>query len=170
MYSVVERRQQIGMLRALGLQKGQVRLAFLLESSFIALLGIGVALGGALSGGIIDAMSEDFAGVTYTVHYVAIALVVVLSYAASLLTTYLPEALRRSTPPRPCAMNNPRIASTRGYAIGVSPLPRRVASAGYRSATYREERAIVRAHLGRQVPAYEQGLQAFRFRVWFREG
>ena len=88
--SVVERRQQIGMLRALGLQKGQVRLAFLLESSFIALLGIGVALGGALSGGIIDAMSEDFAGVTYKVPYVAIALVVVLSYAASLLTTYLP--------------------------------------------------------------------------------
>jgi putative ABC transport system permease protein len=90
--SVVERRQQIGMLRALGLQKGQVQLAFLLESSFIALLGIGigVALGGALSGGIIDAMSEDFAGVTFKVPYVAIALVMVLSYTASLLTTYLP--------------------------------------------------------------------------------
>src|SRR5919202_1761094 len=85
--SVVERRQQVGMLRALGFQKGQVRLAFLLESSFIALLGIGVgvALGGALSGGIIDAMSEDFAGVTYKVPYVALALVVALSYAASLV-------------------------------------------------------------------------------------
>jgi ABC-type lipoprotein release transport system permease subunit len=35
-------------------------------------------------------MSEDFAGVTYKVPYVAIALVVVLSYATSLLTTYLP--------------------------------------------------------------------------------
>jgi ABC-type antimicrobial peptide transport system permease subunit len=78
------------MLRALGFQKGQVRLTFLLESSFIALLGIGVALGGALSGGIIDAMSEDFAGVTYKVPYVAIALVVALSFAASLLSTYLP--------------------------------------------------------------------------------
>jgi putative ABC transport system permease protein len=90
--SVVERRQQIGMLRAVGFQQGQVRLAFLLESSFIALLGIGigVALGGALSGGIIDAMSEDFAGVAYKVPYAAIALVVALSYAASLLTTYLP--------------------------------------------------------------------------------
>src|SRR5918995_6004740 len=31
--SVVERRQQIGMLRALGFQRGQVRLAFLIESS-----------------------------------------------------------------------------------------------------------------------------------------
>jgi putative ABC transport system permease protein len=38
--SVVERRQQIGMLRALGFQRGQVRLAFLIESSFVALLGI----------------------------------------------------------------------------------------------------------------------------------
>src|ERR671916_1833639 len=35
--SVVERRQQIGMLRALGFQRGQVRLALLIESSFIAL-------------------------------------------------------------------------------------------------------------------------------------
>ena len=90
--SVVERRQQIGMLRALGFQKGQVRLAFLLESSFIALLGIGlgVALGAALSGGLIDSLSEDIAGVTYRVPWVAIALVVALSYAASLLTTFLP--------------------------------------------------------------------------------
>ena len=69
---------------------GQVRLAFLLESSFIALLGIGVALGAALSGGMIGAMSEDLAGVTYEVPYAAIALVVALSYAASLLTNYLP--------------------------------------------------------------------------------
>jgi putative ABC transport system permease protein len=90
--SVVERRQQIGMLRALGFQKGQVRLAFLLESSFIALLGIGlgVALGAALSGGLIDSLSEDIAGVTYQVPWVALALVVALSYAASLLTTFLP--------------------------------------------------------------------------------
>jgi putative ABC transport system permease protein len=90
--SVVERRQQIGMLRALGFQKGQVRLAFLLESSFIALLGIGigVALGAALSGGLIDSLSEDIAGVTYRVPWVALVLVVALSYVASLLTTFLP--------------------------------------------------------------------------------
>jgi putative ABC transport system permease protein len=90
--SVVERRQQIGMLRALGFQKGQVRLAFLLESSFIALLGIGlgVALGAALSGGLVNSLSEDIAGVSYKVPWTALTLVVALSYAASLLTTYLP--------------------------------------------------------------------------------
>lgn len=50
--SVLERRQQIGMMRALGFQRGQVRLVFLIESSFIALLGIGagVALGLGFSG------------------------------------------------------------------------------------------------------------------------
>jgi putative ABC transport system permease protein len=90
--SVVERRQQIGMLRALGFQKGQVRLAFLLESSFIALLGIGlgVALGAALSGGIVDSLSQDIAGVAYKVPWTSLVVVVVASYAASLLTTFLP--------------------------------------------------------------------------------
>jgi putative ABC transport system permease protein len=90
--SVVERRQQIGMLRALGFQKGQVRLAFLLESSFIALLGIGlgVGLGAALSNEVISGLTEDLAGATYQVPWTAMALVVALTYVASLLTTYLP--------------------------------------------------------------------------------
>ena len=35
--SVVERRQQIGVLRAIGFQRRMVQLSFLLESSFIAL-------------------------------------------------------------------------------------------------------------------------------------
>ncbi|MGF1473355.1 MAG: ABC transporter permease [Rubrobacteraceae bacterium] len=90
--SVVERRQQIGMLRALGFQKGQVRLAFLLESSFIALLGIGlgVGLGAALSNEVISGLTEDLAGATYQVPWTAMVLVVALTYGASLLTTYLP--------------------------------------------------------------------------------
>jgi len=90
--SVVERRQQIGMLRALGFQRGQVRLAFLIESSFVALLGIGlgVALGAALSVGIVDSFAEQFAGVQYTVPWNTLGVVVGLAYAASLLTTFLP--------------------------------------------------------------------------------
>src|SRR5207245_10143837 len=45
--SVVERRNEIGILRALGFRKRMVMLAILLESSYIALLGIilGVSLG-----------------------------------------------------------------------------------------------------------------------------
>jgi putative ABC transport system permease protein len=90
--SVVERRQQIGMMRALGFQKGQVRLVFLIESSFIALLGlgVGVALGLGFSGTLIDNIREGFPGMAYRVPWSALVLVVVVGYAASVLTTYLP--------------------------------------------------------------------------------
>ncbi len=90
--SVVERRQQIGMMRALGFQRDQVRLAFLMESSFIALLGIatGIALGFGLSGNVIDLMAGGMAGVTYQVPWTMIGLTAIVAYAASLLTTFLP--------------------------------------------------------------------------------
>jgi putative ABC transport system permease protein len=90
--SVVERRQQIGMLRALGFQRGQVRLAFLIESSFVALLGIGlgVALGAALSVGIVDSFAEQISGIRYTVPWGTLGVIVGVAYLASLLTTFLP--------------------------------------------------------------------------------
>src|SRR5215212_675179 len=90
--SVVERRQQIGMMRALGFQRGQVRLVFLIESSFIALLGIGggVALGLGFSGTLIDNIRQNIPGLDYQVPWSALLLVVVVGYAASLLTTFLP--------------------------------------------------------------------------------
>jgi len=90
--SMVERRQQIGVLRALGFQKSMVQLSFLLESSFVALLGIaiGIALGAALSVQIINTMSENFEGITYQVPWLNILVVAIIAYGASLLTTYLP--------------------------------------------------------------------------------
>ena len=91
--SVVERRQQIGVLRAIGFQRGQVRLAFLLESSFIALTGItlGVVLGSALAYGFITSFSEEgLSSLPFRVPWATLAVVVGLSYAAALLTTYLP--------------------------------------------------------------------------------
>jgi putative ABC transport system permease protein len=92
--SVVERRQQIGMLRALGFQRGQVRLAFLIESSFVALLGIGlgVTLGAALSVGIVDSFAEQISGIRYTVPWSTLGVIVGLAYVASLLTTFLPAS------------------------------------------------------------------------------
>jgi len=90
--SVVERRQQIGILRAIGFQKGMVQLSFLLESSFIALLGIalGVGLGMALSYNLINSIADDIEGMTYAVPWVNIVIVVVIAYGASLITTFLP--------------------------------------------------------------------------------
>ena len=54
--AVVERRQQIGVLRAIGFRKGMVQLSFLLESSFIALtaIAVGTGLGLAVAFNVVD--------------------------------------------------------------------------------------------------------------------
>jgi putative ABC transport system permease protein len=90
--SVVERRQQIGVLRALGFQKEMVQLTFLLESSFVALLGIaiGVVLGSSLAYNLIHEMGKDVEGLAFTVPWPNVLLVIVIAYGASLLTTFLP--------------------------------------------------------------------------------
>lgn len=90
--SVVERRQQIGVLRALGFQKGAVQFGFLLESSFIALLGIGlgVLLGYALSFQLTGTMSEQIEGLTCQIPWLRIAAIAAIAYVASLATTVLP--------------------------------------------------------------------------------
>ncbi len=65
--SVVERRQEIGVMRALGFQREMVQASFMIESSFVALLGIllGTLLGSSLSLYVVDAIAEEFEGVTY---------------------------------------------------------------------------------------------------------
>ncbi len=90
--SVVERRGQIGVLRAIGFQRNMVQLSFMMESSFIALLGIalGIALASGLSVGIIRSIAEDVDGVSYQFPWLTVILVVVVAYGASLLMTFLP--------------------------------------------------------------------------------
>ena len=90
--SVVERRQQIGVLRAVGFQRGMVQLSFLLEASYIALLGIaiGLGLGVALSVSIVHEVGTTFEGVRFVVPWSTIIVVVVVAYGASMLTTFLP--------------------------------------------------------------------------------
>jgi putative ABC transport system permease protein len=90
--SVVERRALIGMLRAIGYQRAMVQLTFLIESSFIALLGIviGMALGFGLSVMIVSEIAQDIDGVEYRVPWGSALVVFVVTYGASLLTTFLP--------------------------------------------------------------------------------
>ncbi len=92
--SVVERRQQIGVLRAIGFQASTVRLGFLLESGFLALSSIvvGTALGLALAYNVVDDARRQatWPGVHLVVPWLNLAIVFVLVMVVALLTTYLP--------------------------------------------------------------------------------
>ena len=90
--SVVERRQQIGVLRAIGYRRSMVMASFLIESSFIALLGIllGVGLGTLLSYNLVDSIGENIPGLRFTIPWMQIGTIVAIAYAFSLLTTFLP--------------------------------------------------------------------------------
>ena len=91
--TVVERRQQIGMLRAIGYSRRLVALSYFLESSFIALAGIaiGITLGLAISYNLLA--SPEFTGGTeidFQVPWARLAVVLAVAYGASALMTLLP--------------------------------------------------------------------------------
>lgn len=90
--SVVERRQQIGMLRALGFQREMVAWSFLIESSFVALLGIGLGIGLGLipAYNMIVDLTADIPGIQFQVPWIEISVVFGLAYGMALLTTWLP--------------------------------------------------------------------------------
>jgi len=92
--SVVERRQQIGVLRAIGFQASTVRIGFLLESAFLALTSImiGLALGLVLSYNIIDdgRHQATWPGVQMVVPWLNLIIVFVVVLGVALATTYLP--------------------------------------------------------------------------------
>jgi len=91
--SVVERRQQVGMLRAIGFKPYMVALTFLLESSFIALTGIGVgaSVGTLLGEALVSTSYETLAdGRLFGIPWAALGLIILIAYGSSLLTTILP--------------------------------------------------------------------------------
>jgi putative ABC transport system permease protein len=92
--AVVERRQQIGMLRAIGYQRRMVQLSFLLESGFIAVSGIllGLALGLTFAWNLFDSgeFGETSSGISFTVPWVQVSLVTGFALVASMVMTYLP--------------------------------------------------------------------------------
>jgi putative ABC transport system permease protein len=92
--SVVERRQQIGVLRSIGFQAGTIRLGFLLESGFIALTSIvvGTALGLATAYNVVDDAHRQasWPGVQLVVPWMNLMLIFVVVMTVALATTYLP--------------------------------------------------------------------------------
>ena len=89
---MVERRHAIGVLRAIGFSRGMIQLSFLAETSFIAVLGIGLglALGLLSSVNLIDELRADEPEVEFVIPWLKVVLISVGAYFFSLLTTFLP--------------------------------------------------------------------------------
>ena len=101
--AVVERRQQIGVLRAIGYRRRMVQLSFLLESSFIALFGtaIGVILGLILSHNAISDIraEEGNENIRYVIPWLKIGAIIAITYAFALLATFIPARQASRTYP-----------------------------------------------------------------------
>jgi putative ABC transport system permease protein len=97
--AVVERRQQIGVLRAIGFRRGMVQAVFLIESSFIALTSIvaGTVLGLVLAGNIVrdSSTQASWENLTLVVPWLNLGLIFLVVYVVALAATFAP-ALRAS--------------------------------------------------------------------------
>jgi putative ABC transport system permease protein len=90
--AVVERRQQIGIMRALGFSRRAVQGSFLIEASIVALLGIlvGTALGLGLSYRLVEYLGREFPEIAFSVPWGQIGGIALFAFVASMLTTFLP--------------------------------------------------------------------------------
>jgi putative ABC transport system permease protein len=97
--AVVERRQQIGVLRAIGFRRHMVQAAFLLESSFVAVtaIAVGTGLGLLLAWEIVlDTRSQpSWEGLELVVPWTNLVIIFLVVYAVALAATLAP-ALRAS--------------------------------------------------------------------------
>ena len=93
--SVVERRQQIGVLRAIGFQRRAVQLSFLIESSFIALTSIviGTGLGLAVAFSVVhDSQRQpSWSNLSFEVPWLSLGVIFLVVYAVALATTLAPS-------------------------------------------------------------------------------
>jgi len=98
--TVVERRQQIGMLRALGYTRRMIGMTFLIESAFIAFMGVasGIVFALILARQLI---TEQFAnqGVTsFVIPWVQVAIIGGLAFGSALIMTLVPSRQAASIP------------------------------------------------------------------------
>jgi putative ABC transport system permease protein len=92
--AVVERRHEIGVMRAIGFERERVQLSFLIESCMVAV--VGIVVGGAL--GIIvafnvirDSRSQpSWQNLDYSVPWFALGIIFGIVLVAALFTAYLP--------------------------------------------------------------------------------
>jgi putative ABC transport system permease protein len=98
--SVVERRQQIGVLRALGFQKNLVSLSFMIESAFVVGVGAisGLVLGLALAYNLLN--SDDVSsGESFVIPWGLVLSIFFGTIAVALLMTWVPSRQASSIAP-----------------------------------------------------------------------
>jgi putative ABC transport system permease protein len=90
--SVVERRQQIGVLRALGYQRSMVSLSFMIETAFIVGMGVisGTTLGVILARNLFASDDVTTSHIAFTVPWALISLILSLTIVAALVMTWVP--------------------------------------------------------------------------------
>lgn len=99
--AVVERRQQIGMLRAIGFRGSMVSLAFMLESGFVAFVGLwaGILSAFVLAYNLLN--SSEISGSSQIEYYIPwgqILLFAGLAFLASLIMTWFPARAASNVP------------------------------------------------------------------------
>ena len=103
--SVLERRSEIGVRRALGATRRHIRLQFLTEAAILAAIG---GVGGALLGSAVTAGYSRMRDVPFSMPPIAIAGGVGAALVVGLLAGLLPAGrAAASPPPKPCASDPP---------------------------------------------------------------
>ncbi|MBI5288312.1 MAG: FtsX-like permease family protein [Chloroflexi bacterium] len=100
--TVVERRQQIGLMRAIGFTRTNIALSFVLESAFVAALGIANGIWPALLLANRLLASDEFSTAGFSEFHgpwLQIGLMAVGVFVASVLTTVIPSRQASGIPP-----------------------------------------------------------------------
>jgi putative ABC transport system permease protein len=99
--NVIERRQQIGMLRAIGFRKRMITKAFLIETSFITILAmlIGIMLGIGIGWNIYRDSGYADEGVSFVVPWGNLLVIAIIAYIATLIFTFYPSIKAAKVPP-----------------------------------------------------------------------
>jgi putative ABC transport system permease protein len=99
--NVIERRQQIGMLRAIGFRKRMITKAFLIETSFITILAmlIGILLGIGIGWNIYRDSGYSEEGVSFVIPWGNLMVIAIIAYLATLIFTFYPSIKAAKVPP-----------------------------------------------------------------------
>ncbi|MHA2231396.1 MAG: ABC transporter permease, partial [Candidatus Hodarchaeales archaeon] len=98
--NVIERRQQIGMLRAIGFKRSMITKSFLIETSFITILAIfiGIVVGIGFGWQIYNDLYEE-AGSSFAIPWMNLLTISIIAYVTTLIFTFYPSIKAAKIPP-----------------------------------------------------------------------